>query len=281
MTEGNASLQELRHHHPEWAPWLAIVQVVLSEVVDPKWDSVVPCFSNRQPSKVPLLAQAKLDSPTNLLGPLLGPLITQLFKVASHSGSPTMSTLSALVDSELDKPTLFTAALRQDSPALKKLAESLKVNAEAFEAVAALIPLPFLQACHRTWQSGLVPGWIESYCPICGAWPAFAEVRGIERNRYLRCGRCGAAWQAYGLSCPYCAMTDHNELLSLVPENSALNAVIDACKRCLGYLKAFTKLQGSKPDMVILDDLASVELDIAAAEQGYKRPQGAGFLLHG
>jgi hypothetical protein len=32
--------------------------------------------------------------------------------------------------------------------------------------------------------------------------------------------------------------------------------------------------------MVILDDLASVELDVVAAEQGYKRPQGAGYALN-
>jgi formate dehydrogenase maturation protein FdhE len=56
--------------------------------------------------------------------------------------------------------------------------------------------------------------------------------------------------------------------------------MIDACKRCLGYLKTFTKLQGSKPVNLLLDDLASVELDIAAAEQGYKRPQGAGYFLN-
>ena len=54
---------------------------------------------------------------------------------------------------------------------------------------------------------------------------------------------------------------------------------MDACKRCLGYVKTFTTLQGSPPAKVILDDLASVELDVAAAEQGYKRPQGAGYAL--
>jgi formate dehydrogenase maturation protein FdhE len=56
--------------------------------------------------------------------------------------------------------------------------------------------------------------------------------------------------------------------------------VIDACNRCLGYVKALTKLQGSSPAEIMLDDLASVELDVAAAEQGYKRPQGVGYLLN-
>ena len=54
---------------------------------------------------------------------------------------------------------------------------------------------------------------MEGYCPVCGAWPAFAEMRGIERSRYLRCGRCGGGWQAQCLSCSYCGMTDHEELI--------------------------------------------------------------------
>jgi hypothetical protein len=32
--------------------------------------------------------------------------------------------------------------------------------------------------------------------------------------------------------------------------------------------------------MVIVDDAASVELDLAALERGYKRPPGAGYTLH-
>ena len=276
MTEIETCLQDLQHHHPEWAPWLTIVQVVIGELADPKWDTVVPRFPDRQPSKVPLLAEAKLNLPAGLLGPM----VTQLIRVASQSGSPTMSTLAALVDRQVDIQTLFGAALHQDSATLTELAAPFSVDAAAFEAVSALIPLPFLQACNRSWENGAAPGWTETYCPICGSWPAYAEVRGIERRRYLRCARCGAGWQAHGLSCPYCGMTDHNELLSLVPENCAFNAVIDACKRCLGYVKTFTKLQGSNPANVILDDLASVELDIAAAEQGYRRPQGNGHGLH-
>jgi FdhE protein len=74
-------------------------------------------------------------------------------------------------------------------------------------------------------------------------------------------------------------MTDHKELVSLVPENSGSNSVIEACARCRGYIKSFATLQGSPPDRVMLDDLASVELDVAAVEQGYKRPEGSGYLL--
>jgi FdhE protein len=73
-------------------------------------------------------------------------------------------------------------------------------------------------------------------------------------------------------------MTDHEQLVSLVPEKGTAR-VVDACKRCLGYVKIFTTLQGSPPGEVFLDDLASVDLDVAALEQGYKRAQGTGYSI--
>ena len=75
-------------------------------------------------------------------------------------------------------------------------------------------------------------------------------------------------------------MNDHEELVSLVPEKSGSNSVIDACKHCLGYVKTFTTLQASPAAKVMLDDLATVDLDVAALEQGYKRPQGTGYSLN-
>ena len=163
--------------------------------------------------------------------------------------------------------------------ALENIAAYLGADAEAFQAVTALLPVPLLHACNRRWASAKSVSWTEGYCPVCGAWPAFSEVRGIERSRYLRCGRCGSEWQARVLFCSYCGMTDHNELVSLVPEKSGSNSVIDTCKRCLGYVKTFTTLQGSPPAKILLDDLATAHLDVAALEQGYKRPEGTGYSL--
>ena len=51
-------------------------------------------------------------------------------------------------------------------------------------------------------------------------------------------------------------MNDHDELVALVPQSREWNAAIDACKRCGGYVKAFTRLQGCPPETVMLEDLA-------------------------
>jgi FdhE protein len=275
MTAIDTGLQDLKRRHPEWQPWLAVVQAILREIEDPKWDAVVPLPAETK-SKVPLLAEAKLE----LEKSLVRPFSEELMRIACRSGTPQMATLKAALHAELDVFTLFRASLNQDADRIKEVVLALGADTEAFQAVAVLMPVPFLQACNRRWAHSIVASWTEGYCPVCGGWPAFTEVRGIERSRYLRCGRCGGEWQAHCLSCPYCGMTDHKELLSLVPENSGSNSTIDGCARCRGYVKTFTTLQGSPPDRVILDDLASVELDVAAVEHGYKRPQGAGYFLN-
>jgi FdhE protein len=276
MMASDTGLQDLKRRHPEWEPWLAVVQEILTETGNSEWDAVVPFRTEAQQNKVPLLATAAITLETRLAHRLL----KQLLRIASRSGTPKMATLKPALDAEINTLSLFKASLCQEDEAVKRTAAALGTDPEAFQAVAALLPVPFLHACNRRWASFKSGGWIEGYCPTCGAWPAFAEVRGIERSRYFRCGRCGGEWQAHCLLCPYCGMTDHNELTSLVPEKSGANGVIEACKRCLGYVKTFTRLQGSPPARVLLDDLASVDFDVAAFEQGYKRPEGPGYALN-
>ena len=275
MTAIETGLQDLKRRHPEWEPWLAVVQEVLNETTNPEWDAFVPVRTEAQQSKVPLLAGITLALDRRSVRRLLEKLI----RIAHRSGTPEMATLEPALHADLDFLNLFKASLSQDSDRLKEMAADLGADSEAFQAVAALLPVPLLNACNRRWASSKSVSWVEGYCPVCGAWPAFTEVRGIERSRYFRCGRCGGEWQAQCLFCPYCGMTDHNELVSLVPEKSGSNSVIDACKRCLGYAKTFTTLQGSPPAKILLDDLASAHLDVAALEQGYKRPQGAAYSL--
>src|SRR6266478_78313 len=275
MMAAAAALNGLRRKRPEWESWLAVIEEILRETAAPEWEGAVAADAHAQRPAVPGLAGATVAVDRNSVGRFF----KRLVRIASHTGTPKMATLEAALHADIDVLRLFNASLCQDSGNIDELAATSGADAEALHAVAGLLPVPFLHACNRRWASSLSGSWVEGFCLVCGAWPAFAEVRGIERSRYFRCSRCGGEWQSHCLSCPYCSMNDHQELVSLVPEKSGSNSAIDACKRCLGYVKTFTKLQGSPPAKVMLDDLVTVDLDIAALEQGYKRPQGAGYSL--
>ena len=62
-----------------------------------------------------------------------------------------MATLEPALHADLDYLTLFKASLCQDSDRLKEIAADLGADPEAFQAVAALLPVPFLHACNRRW----------------------------------------------------------------------------------------------------------------------------------
>jgi len=275
MTAPDAALNGLRRERPEWEPWLVVVDEILREAGSPAWEAAVPAAAQAQRTAVPLLAGSKLILEVGLVRRLF----ERLIRTASRVGTPKMSSLKAALHADLEWAPLFTASLSQDSDRINEIAAVSGADAEALHAVIALLPVPFLHACNRRWASSISASWVEGYCPVCGSLPAFAEVRGIERNRYFRCGRCGGEWHARALYCPYCAMSDHDELVALVPEKAGSNAVIEACQRCLGYVKTFTRLQGCSPGAVMLEDLASVDLDVAAIEHGFARPPGPGLPL--
>jgi FdhE protein len=275
MMATTAAMNGLRSKRPEWESWLAVIEEMLREAAAPDWDAAVAAVAHSARPGAPLLAGATLVVDRNSVGRLW----KRLARVASRTGTPKMATLEAALHADLDVLRLFKASLCQDSGNIDELAAVSRADAEALQAVAGLFPVPFLLACNRRWASSLSPSWVEGFCPVCGAWPAFAEVRGIERNRHFRCWRCGGEWHARALHCPYCDTSDHDQLVSLVAENGGSNTTIDACSVCLRYVKALTRLQGCSPHTVLIEDLGTVDLDIAALECGYTRPSGAGRPL--
>ena len=274
MSATLATLNDLKRQRPEWSPWLSVVEEMLREVGKPLWDAAVPSPVNPPHADVPLLAGATVSIQSSAVSRLL----KQLIRVAARGRTPNLASLGAVITADLDVMTLFTASVWQHTDTVASAASLTRAEPDAFQAVVALLAVPFLQACNRQWASAVPESWVQGYCPVCGSWPAFAEVRGIERRRYYRCGRCGGEWHANALSCPYCATSDHQDLVALVPaDGSHARGAIDACTRCLGYVKTFTTLQGCAPAAVMLDDLSTVALDVAALEQGYRRAQGSGY----
>jgi FdhE protein len=275
MTAQDAVLNALRRKRPEWEPWLGVVAEIFREAGAPMWDAAVPAGAHTPRTAVPLLAGATLALPSSTVRRLW----KRLIRIASRTGTMKMATLEAALRADADILPLFTASVCQDSDRIEEFAAVSGVDAEALHAVVGLLPVPLLHACNRRWASSISESWLEGYCPVCAAWPAFAEVRGIERSRFFRCSRCGGEWHARALWCPYCDTNDHDNFVALVPENGGSSVVIDGCTRCLGYVKTLTRLQGCPPDTVMVEDLASVELDVAALQHGYQRPSGAGHPL--
>jgi FdhE protein len=264
------AVDELKRKRPEWTPWLALVDEVLRESTKEAWTSVVPPRPASHPP-MPALSGAAVAVPAKLLRDLV-----DRFAAAARGGTPKMLAAANLLRGDVDPARIFHASLTQDADDVAELSSSANIDPEALQAVVTLLGVPFLQACRAAWATSNGTPWTEGHCRTCGAWPAFAEVRGVERSRFYRCGRCGSEWHAEILRCAYCRSTNHDEMVSLLPEKEKARGAIDACRRCSGYVKVFTRLQGCPPLAVMLEDLASVDLDVAALDAGYRRPSRAG-----
>jgi FdhE protein len=178
----------------------------------------------------------------------------------------------------LDPLLLFESAVSQHVERLDELARVYEDHRGVVRALAPLIAMPMLQACGKAWADRVPRDWAYGYCPLCGGWPALAESRGLDGTRHLRCGACGSGWRIDVLRCPFCGEDDHDKLGSLVSARSLEQQRVDVCDGCHRYVKTVTTLRPIRPADVVLQDLATLVLDVAALERDYFRPPPT---LHG
>jgi FdhE protein len=256
-----------RRETPESAAWLALLEAALAESDNAAvWDAAVPEPAAQRPVKAPLLFHARFTVDRRALRRS----VRRLVSLALNSKVR-----------RIDAAALLEAALCQDDARTELLARDggNGVDPAALRVAGQMAVLPLLQACARRLGSAVAPSWWEGYCPICGAWPVVAEYTGLDRQRQLRCGRCGTGWAIPHLRCAFCGETHHDNLGYLTPEAGDQTRKIEVCNTCKGYLKGFTTVRALPPWAILVDDLTSVPLDVAALERGYRRPERTGWAL--
>jgi len=267
-------LRQLAATDPAVAP-MAVLQIeALEEAANPAWERGVPDLGAGSLAEgVPLLHGATLGVEPGRAAQLLQRLASA---AAEHAG---ISVQSAVASEELVLRLIETSIVR-DTSGLRRMAEETGVETNLLATLGSVAAVPLLQACGRRGEAVLATvSWDEGHCPVCGAWPTLAELRGLERQRWLRCGRCGAGWLFWGGTCAFCRCSDHKELRYLAPEAERDSRRAETCECCHSYLKTLATLGPLQPDEVLLRDIDSVELDIAALQNGYGRPDEPPFAL--
>lgn len=109
-------------------------------------------------------------------------------------------------------------------------------------------------------------------CPTCGGPPVVGTLQdlpGALGSRSLVCGVCGCAWRIPRLTCAHCGETDATRLAVHAAE-SLPHVRVDECLSCARYLKT-VDLRSRGDAVPLVDDLASVELDLWARERGLQK----------
>lgn len=266
------SLNDLAANDPAVRP-LALLQVeALRDAANPDWDqSAASLTSGQVQLGIPLLHQQVLPVDPEPVHGLLNRLIATANK-ASVAGTDGLQSVDPLA--------LLQASIIWDDAALSTMAGETGADPPALATIGHLMTLPVLLACARQAKP-LMPSipWTAGFCPLCAAWPALAELRGLDRQRWLRCGRCGSGWRTRHQECVFCDNSDHQTLGYLAPEDDRESRRATTCDKCHSYLKALTTVAPLTPPEILRQDLATLELDLAATGQGYGRPARPGFSL--
>ena len=268
-------LDRLTSAHPEWGVWLDLVGRALGSLDGSPWNSLQVELAPERVMGAPVLNGATLRVPVRSAGRWTRAFLRDAAR-GRWSGADELRRARVR---RLDALALLAAAVTGRRSRLDEIAAAHGIPPDALAAVAHAAALPLMIRARERVADRLPADWQHGYCPFCGAWPALAELQGLDRKRSLRCGRCGGGWVYSWLRCPFCDEHRHQQLGSLVPEREDDTRRSEKCESCHGYVKTVATLQPVSPLAVPLEDLRTVELDLAAAERGYHRPDGDGWLI--
>lgn len=178
----------------------------------------------------------------------------------------------ALEEDKLDISALLQHIATGKSGPVTALAQGLQLDPHLLWTLAKNAIKPALHA----WCRQLTPlaegiQWHYGYCFICGAGATLGELQGNNQVRHLRCGQCGADWPSRRLQCIYCGNEDHSTLSYLYTETRQEKMRVEVCSKCNGYLKIIAAFAPTPPELLPVEDLATLHLDYIAQERGHMR----------
>lgn len=232
---------------------------------------------------VPVLAGEPIPVPTAILKPALIGLCEALSLGGAGEAADHIQAL--ITEGRLDAGSLFGASLARDQNAIRSGATHRGVSPDLLWLVGELAVSPFAHALQHALFAADEPAlaaalaaWSHGYCPACGLWPALAEV--ASSRRILRCSFCAAAWEPDVYACIYCG-EDGERFVTAAPDVERKNRRVEVCNGCGSYLKTVDVPALSPFPLLAIADLETMDLDVAAMEQGYARPVLKEFAVKG
>lgn len=248
---------------PTWRKWVDLVELAVAESQQPVWSECVQVRQQLSPD-APLLHDATLRVNVERATEFARRLADNLGIVALEAVDPL---------------ALILAGVERDVGTIDLLAGKLAVSTDTVALLGQLSALPLLLNVARALSPEASRTWQRGYCPVCGAWPSMVEMRGIQRERRMRCGCCGSDWLLPVLRCAFCSENDHKMLGVLLPEHGEPQVRIETCSTCRGYLKTLNTLTTLPFPTLALKDMSTIAFDLAAQERGFARPTRPGWQL--
>jgi formate dehydrogenase accessory protein FdhE len=112
-----------------------------------------------------------------------------------------------------------------------------------------------------------------STCPLCGGKPAVGVLRseGDGAKKSLICMLCAHEWVFRRIYCPACG-EEREPQMAYYSAPEIAHVRVDVCDTCHTYLKSIDLTKAGLA-VAVVDDLATIPLDLWAREHGYEKLQ--------
>ena len=164
--------------------------------------------------------------------------------------------------------------LEKDFEKIAKIGEEIKIGRDEFIFTLINLFKPFLLSLRSAVDSEIDSSkWLKSTCPFCGFEADMAKiVESKDSKRILHCALCEYEWDFRRIYCPVCSNDNPETLGFLAGENEVFR--IDYCDECKGYIKTL-RIQKQFDETrfyLLVENIATPDLDASAFELGYRRP---------
>ena len=224
--------------------------------------------------------------------PLLKPALIRLCEELSAGGAGAAADhiQSSILETRMEAGSVLAASLSRDQAAIRTGAVHRGLAPDLLWLVAELAVSPYVYALQRaifpavdegrtgegaTVLVAALANWSHGFCPVCGSWPALAEV--VSERRALRCSFCAFAWGGQRHACIYCG-EDGEQFSSEPLDPGEGRRHLELCNRCRSYMKAVAVDEWSPFPLIAIGDLETMDLDLAAIERGFSRPPLKNFI---
>jgi FdhE protein len=198
--------------------------------------------------------------------PAAGKLLRKICRLAASSGEKLKDAGLALLKAMDDG--LITDEFLLKNEQISSLADRLGVAAEMLSLLFHLASRPSVEKGARQLAGRLAGNQADrNNCPVCGSAPIIGELD-QDGKQWLHCGLCGHPWPARRMACVFCSHRDSKDLEYLFSDTEPEYRV-NLCGKCRRYMKVVDVRKLDRCFYPPLEQVASLHLDMLAAEKGY------------
>ncbi len=221
---------------------------------------------------LPVIDPAKLRVGEGEIKDLLRQICATLAEQTGGENSESAWLLEAIESGRLNPSEMARKVLAYDRGYFEQLSEEMGKDKEGVIFIATALVAPFLRVCAASVRDKVdLDLALTKGCPVCGGAPLMAKLQREDGKRILECSLCNTQWVFERLKCPFCSNEEQNTLgFFFIEEESAYR--VYKCDKCKRYIKTVDerKITEGKLRALVVEDVATLYLDMAAVEEGYQ-----------